>query len=75
MISNEAIAAQAAALAHQFWLEIEEEFRRQTTQCQAGQPVAGRLPGDPRPRDDETSLGSAAWPADPVGQTAQSHAG
>jgi len=75
MISNEAIAAQAAALAQQFWLEIEAEFRRQTARCQAGQPVARRLPGDPRPRDDETSPGWAARPADPADQNAQSHTG
>jgi len=42
MISNEAIAAQAAALAQQFWLEIEAELRRQTALCLAGQPIAGR---------------------------------
>jgi hypothetical protein len=65
MITNEAIAAQAAALAHQFWLEIEAEFIRQTTRCEAGQPAQARLPSDPRPRDDETSPGWAARPVEP----------
>jgi len=75
MISNEAIAAQAAALAHQFWLEIEAEFTRQTARCQASQPVQVRLPGDPRPRDDETEPGWPARAADTVDRNAPPHAG
>jgi len=57
MITNQPTPAQAVALAHQFCLKVEAEFTLQTVQCQADQPVPRHLPGDPRPRDDETSPG------------------
>ncbi|HEY3227845.1 MAG TPA: FHA domain-containing protein [Roseiflexaceae bacterium] len=38
MVNYEQIAAEAAELAHQFWLEIEAGFTQQTAQCQGGRP-------------------------------------
>ncbi len=38
MINYERIAAEAAELANQFWLEIESEFTQQTARCQGGRP-------------------------------------
>jgi hypothetical protein len=60
MNSNEAMAAPLAALTRQVWLASAAEVTRQPTQCPAGRPAPTRMPGDPRPRDDETSPGGPA---------------
>jgi thiamine biosynthesis protein ThiC len=39
MVTYERIAAAAAELARQFWLEIDAEFTRQTARCQADWPA------------------------------------
>jgi hypothetical protein len=57
MNSKEAMAAPLAALARQVWLAIAAGVTRQPTQ----RPAPTRLPGDPRPRDDETWPGGPAW--------------
>jgi len=54
MNSNEAMAAPLAALARQMWLAITAEVTRQPARCPAGRPAPARMPGDLRPRDDET---------------------
>ncbi len=38
MINYERIAAEAAELARQFWLEIEAEFTQQAAGCQGNRP-------------------------------------
>ncbi len=55
MINDARITAEAAERARQLWLKIEAEFAWQIVQCREGMPAPVRLPGDPRPRDDETS--------------------
>jgi hypothetical protein len=44
MISYKHIAAEAAELARQFWLEIEEELTRQAAQSRANEPARAGLP-------------------------------
>jgi len=60
MNTNEAMAAPPAALARQVWLEIEAEVTQHPARCPAGRPAPARMPGDPRPRDDETRPGGPA---------------
>ncbi len=61
MNTNEAMVAPAAALARQVWLALTAGITRQTVRCPAGWPASARMPGDPRPRDDETRPGGPAW--------------
>jgi len=73
MNTNKTIAVQTAALARQFWAAVAATCAGQIAACRAGRSVPTRMPGDPRPRDDETSPGWPARPADPLDQNAQSH--
>ena len=59
MIINKALAMQTAALARQFWAEVAARCAGQIAPYRAGPSILVRMPGDPRPRDDETSPG---WP-------------
>jgi hypothetical protein len=60
MNTNEAMAAPLAALARQMWLAIAAEVTRQPARCPVGRPAPARMPGDPRPRDDEIGPGGPA---------------
>jgi len=53
MVDYDQIAAEAAELARQFWLEIEAEFTRQVAQYRGSGPARAGIPGDSRPRDDQ----------------------
>jgi len=75
MVTNARIAAEAAELARQVWLEIEAELAWQIAQCRSGRPAQARMPGDSPPRDDESWRGWLARPAKPVGRNAQPLAG
>jgi hypothetical protein len=47
MVNYERIAAEAAELAREYWLEIEAEFTQQAAQCWAGLPTRASIPCDP----------------------------
>ncbi len=47
MVNYVRIAAEAAELAREFWLEIEAEFTQQAAQCWAGLPARAGIPCDP----------------------------
>ena len=47
MVNCERIAAEAAELAREFWLEIEAGFRQQAAHCWAGRPTRAGIPCDP----------------------------
>ena len=47
MVNYEQIAAEAAELAREFWLEIEAEFLQQAAQCWAGLPARAGISCDP----------------------------
>jgi hypothetical protein len=66
-VNYERIAAEAAELADQLWLEIEAEFTRAIARCQAAQCPQARMSGAPGLRDDQPWPSWPARPADCLG--------